>query len=128
MRLFSKIIKYENYEEAIKKLKSNSGSNTPGIDGLILKDVLEDKNTYSRICRRLQNYKPMGIKRIEIPKSNGLKRPLGIPCIEDRIIQMMFKQILEPICETKFHNYRFTNRKLLFTLYIFLFTFSRTQG
>lgn len=107
MRLFSKIIKYKNYEEAIKRLKSNSGSNTPGVDGLTLKDILKDEDTYNRICKRLQNYKPMGTKRIEIPKSNGAKRPLGIPCIEDRIIQMMFKQILEPICETKFHNYSY---------------------
>lgn len=90
---------------AVEQIKSNKGSKTKGTDGKIITDILDDMDgTYENIKRRLLgNYKPKLVKRVMIPKANGKLRPLGIPTIEDRVIQQMFKQVLEPICEKKFH-------------------------
>lgn len=51
---------------------------------------------------RFENFKPMSVKRVYIPKPNDGLRPLGIPTMEDRLIQQAIKQVLEPICEDKF--------------------------
>ena len=67
----------------------------------------ERKYGFWKIEKRFKNFKPKMVKRIEIPKDNGKSRPLGIPTIEDRIIQMMFKEVLEKILESKFYPHSF---------------------
>lgn len=107
--LYKLIISDRNILLAYRNIKRNSGSTTPGTNNKTIK-YWENKGTedfIKYIRNRLQNFIPQKVKRVEIPKSNGKKRPLGIPNIEDRIIQQCFKQILEPILEAKFHNYSY---------------------
>ncbi|OOM77164.1 group II intron-encoded protein LtrA [Clostridium puniceum] len=110
-RLYNIISSDRNILLAYRTIKRNHGSKTPGTNRHNIK-YIEDKPTRDYIIyikSRLENYNPQTVRRVEIPKSNGKTRPLGIPCIEDRIIQQCIKQVLEPICEAKFHpnNYGF---------------------
>ena len=99
------ITSFDNIKLAYRNIKRNLGSITPGSDGWNIKH-LENMNVEDFI-RKVQNkmtwYKPKEVRRVEIPKPNGGIRPLGIPSIWDRIIQQCILQVLEPICEAKFH-------------------------
>lgn len=96
---------------AYRNIKKNKGSTTSGTDNLDIsyfKDM-EIKKFVERIQNKLANYIPKSVMRVEIQKHPGSieTRPLGIPCIEDRIIQQCIKQVLEPICEAKFHKHSY---------------------
>lgn len=98
-----------NLRLAFRNIKGNKGSTTRGCDNLTINDIkTEDIEVYLGKCKeKLQDYRPSMVRRVYIPKGNGKTRPLGIPCIEDRIIQQSIKQVLEPVCEAKFHNNSF---------------------
>lgn len=108
-KLYDIIIDEKNIKLAYRNIKSNTGSNTQGVDGLTVKDYSNlDEDTVVKIVRNsLNDYKPDKVRRVEIPKPNGKVRPLGIPTFRDRLIQQCFKQVLEPICEAKFHNHSY---------------------
>ncbi len=95
----------ENIRLAYRNIKHNSGSQTSGVDKLNIKDIekLSAEELVEIIQRKFRNYKPKPVKRVEIPKPNGKTRPLGIPTIIDRLVQQCVLQVLEPICESKFH-------------------------
>lgn len=99
------ILSEENIKLAYRTIKGNSGSNTAGTDGKTIKDVksVDEHDFVDTIRKRLHYYKPQSVKRVEIPKPDGKTRPLGIPTIGDRLVQQCILQVLEPICEAKFH-------------------------
>lgn len=86
----------------------NKGRNTPGIDGKICFLIRDKLNLLLKLRNlNLKKYKPSPVKRVYIPKPNGDFRPLGIPTIFDRVIQMLYKLSLEPEFEQKFHQNSF---------------------
>ncbi|MBQ6980188.1 MAG: group II intron reverse transcriptase/maturase [Clostridia bacterium] len=103
--LLSIITSEENIKLAYRNIKKNHGSKTAGTDGKTIQDLekWQTETLINHIRKKLEYYKPQAIRRVEIPKPNGKKRPLGIPTIMDRLIQQCIYQILEPIAEAKFH-------------------------
>ena len=103
--LLSIITSEENIKLAYRNIKKNHGSKTAGTDGKTIQDLekWQTETLVNHIRKKLEYYEPQAIRRVEIPKPNGKKRPLGIPTIMDRLIQQCIYQILEPIAEAKFH-------------------------
>lgn len=96
----------ENILLAYRNISKNKGSKTAGTDGKTIRFLsgFTDNALITYVRKRLEYYKPQSVRRVEIPKGDtGKTRPLGIPTITDRLIQQCFLQILEPICEAKFH-------------------------
>lgn len=111
-RLLNTITSKENILLAYRNIKSNKGSTTPGVDNKTIDDYkkLNESEFVQYFVNKFKNYNPKAVRRVEIPKGySNKKRPLGIPCMDDRIIQQCIKQVLEPIVEAKFykHSYGF---------------------
>jgi RNA-directed DNA polymerase len=83
---------------AVKRVTSNKGKKTPGIDGVLWKGARAKWRAALSLRRR--GYKPKPLKRIYIPKKNGKKRPLSIPTMTDRAQQALHKLALAPVAET----------------------------
>lgn len=90
--------------EAYKRVKANRG--TSGIDDVTIADFESDlKGNLYKIWNRMcsGSYLPPAVKLVEIPKSNGGKRPLGIPTVGDRVARMVVVMTIEPEIEPHFH-------------------------
>jgi len=115
--------------EAWRRIRLNKGSQTAGVDGKTGDDV--DESLIKRLADKLkrEEYKPTPVRRVYIPKANGKKRPLGIPTIQDRIVQSALKMLLEPIYEQDFrhasHRFR-PKRSTITALRQVSFRFSRS--
>ena len=103
--LISLMASEENIKLAYRTIKGNKGSGTPGVDKRTIKHLasMEEEKFVRLIQKQFSWYNPRPVRRVEIPKPNGKTRPLGIPTIVDRIVQQCILQVLEPICEAKFH-------------------------
>ncbi len=104
--LYDKIRLPHFLNEAYKRVKANGG--VSGVDGKTFSDIEEYgvENYLTEISKELkeQTYRPDAVNRVFIPKANGDKRPLGIPTIKDRIVQMSCKLVIEPIFESDFED------------------------
>lgn len=104
----------ENIKLAYRSIKANKGSHTSGMDKNDIRYLanMSEEEYVKYIQSKFRNYHPKAVRRKEIPKPNGKVRPLGIPCITDRIIQQCILQVLEPICEAKFYDSSYGFRPL----------------
>ena len=101
--LLEDILARDNMNRAYKRVKSNRGSH--GVDGMKVGELLEYlKRNGDQIRQSILagTYRPQAVRRVEIPKSDGGVRLLGIPTVLDRVIQQAIAQVLSPIYEKKF--------------------------
>ena len=113
--IFSHLMEWITSEQnillAYRAIKKNKGSKTRGVNATTIVEMGEKRpeELVAYVRKRLHNFHPHAVRRVEIPKPDGRMRPLGIPTMEDRIVQQCIKQVLEPICEAKFykHSYGF---------------------
>ena len=104
--LYDKVRMLRFLREAYKRVKANKG--IPGVDKVTFEMIEEQgiENYLQEIQTELKEraYRPSPILRVYIPKDNGKERPLGIPTIKDRIVQMSCKMVIEPIFEADFED------------------------
>jgi RNA-directed DNA polymerase len=104
--LYDKVYRLDILSHAYNLVKANKGA--PGVDGETFERVKEREGGVEgyleAIAGRLKRkqYKPQPVRRVYIPKTGEGKRPLGIPTIRDRIVQMAVKIVIEPIFEADF--------------------------
>lgn len=102
-KLLEDILSDDNITKAIRVVKSRKGAS--GIDHMStdeLDDYFKDNLSNIKDLIRKRKYKPLPVKRVEIPKPDGTKRPLGIPCVKDRVLGQAIYQVLSPMCEEVF--------------------------
>ena len=108
MKLLEQILSRRNFDRAIRKVKSNGGS--AGVDGMKV-TALDDffAKNYQTIINHIRRgtYQPQKVKGIEIPKTSGGKRLLGIPTVIDRTIQQAIHQVLSPLYEQGFSGFSY---------------------
>jgi RNA-directed DNA polymerase len=84
---------------AVRRVTENRGKKTSGVDGEIWNTPKKKAEAISRLKQR--GYKPLPLRRIYIPKSNGKKRPISIPAMRDRAMQSLYLLALDPVAETQ---------------------------
>jgi len=101
--LIDKVYRPQTLKAAWHKVKGNAGA--AGVDGQSVKQFGWRAESYLAELEqtlKAEEYQPEPIKRVEIPKAGGKKRPLGIPAVKDRIVQTALKLVIEPIFEREF--------------------------
>lgn len=109
--VMEKVLNRDNLQEAYKRVKANQGS--AGVDGMRVEDfAAHAKKHWPVIAEKLKSatYQPGAIRGMAIPKPLGGERVLGIPNVQDRVIQQAVSQILSPIFEIEFSEYSYGYR------------------
>src|SRR5215472_5104124 len=83
---------------AVRRVTQNEGSDTPGVDQVIWDTPAKKAHAIATLKQR--GYHPQPLRRVYIPKRNGKKRPLGIPCMQCRAMQALYVLALDPVAET----------------------------
>ena len=105
--LQDKVWREDILEHAYRLVRANGGA--PGIDGVSFQSI-ETGEGEAKFVSKLQQelkektYRTQAVRRVNIPKADGRKRPLGIPTIRDRVAQMAVKIVIEPIFEADFED------------------------
>ncbi len=106
--LYDKVYRMDILSHAYRLVKANKGA--PGIDGETFASIEEREGGAEKYLEEIagalkrKDYKPQAVRRVYIPKATGGKRPLGIPVIKDRVVQMAVKIVIEPIFEADFQD------------------------
>ena len=102
--LYDRMLSIDNLRKGFRKVKSSKGAG--GVDGQTIEDFAEDlEDNLAQLAQELRDksYRPLPVRRVEIPKPNGGVRLLGIPAVRDRVVQQALLDILQPIFDPEFH-------------------------